>query len=512
MILLGYTFLIRHFDIELPRLGIELQQGAGNRDEIKDFGSFKVKYLAASKKYKTTVPAQIEVAIKYQGIRLPYLALIFKSIDVAELTAFIAEKPTGKIRRAIWFLYEWYTGDELDLSPLSKSPYIPLMDSKYYFTREHGSKCPRTKVINNMLGNRDCSPTVRKTKAITKINFEEKLDAAEKKLQHVNKLVSTEQLGRSLNYLYLKETKSSTEIEREDSNQSRTNRFYQVLKSAGSIPLSKQRLLTIQNQIVPANKGDTDYRNDEIWVGENVRMMGGVHENIHYIGPTKTLVPTMMDGLLQMHEQLLLETKIPVLVHAAVVSFMFVYIHPFSDGNGRTHRYLIHDIVKSRRPKDDFIVPVSSAILNNMKEYDATLETLSKPMMALLQYELNEEGTLSIENSIDYLYQFPDLTAHALFLSEMMAVAINEELISEILYILAFDSTKQQINEEFDCKEKDLSNYVNWLMQSEGKFGNRKRKQVAKQHSEADISRMENIATIVLQKHYELLAQLESVD
>ena len=31
-------------------------------------------------------------------------------------------------------------------------------------------------------------------------------------------------------------------------------------------------------------------------------------------------------------------------IRAAVLSFGFVYIHPFEDGNGRISRYLIHDI------------------------------------------------------------------------------------------------------------------------------------------------------------------------
>ncbi len=507
---LGYTFLLKHFDIQLPRLGRDLYHGKGNRDKNQDYGSIKCKVLAASKKYPDSIPAHVEVAIKYQGIRLPYLAMVFERLDVDELTHYIAAKQNSKIRRAIWYLYEWYTEKLLNLKPLGKTPYTELMDSTFYFTRQDGEKCARTKIVNNMLGNRNCCPTVRKTRAINEIDFEGTIETAESKLSNINQLVNTEQLGRSLNYLYLKETKSSTEIENEDSNQNKTTRFFQVLRAAGSIPLSKHRLLTVQNQIVPSNKSDTDYRDEEIWVGENVRTMGGTYENFHYIGPKWQKVPDLMTGLLEMHEQLMLEPQLPTLVHAAIVSFMFVYIHPFSDGNGRTHRYLIHDIIKSRRSRDDFIVPVSSAILNNMDRYDKVLEQVSKPVMALLQYDYDENsGTISLENDINYMYQFPDLTPHVLFLNDMMDVAINHELIEEILYILTFDKIKQWLNKQFDLSEKVLSNYVNWLMQNNGKFATRKHKQVAKHHSEKDIEEMHKFAIEALAHNQIILAELK---
>lgn len=41
---------------------------------------------------------------------------------------------------------------------------------------------------------------------------------------------------------------------------------------------------------------------------------------------------------------------------AAIVAFAFIYIHPFADGNGRLHRYLIHHVLAER----GFNPPVSS--------------------------------------------------------------------------------------------------------------------------------------------------------
>ena len=35
-------------------------------------------------------------------------------------------------------------------------------------------------------------------------------------------------------------------------------------------------------------------------------------------------------------------------VHAAVIAYGFVFLHPFEDGNGRIHRFLIHNILARR--------------------------------------------------------------------------------------------------------------------------------------------------------------------
>jgi Fic family protein len=41
-----------------------------------------------------------------------------------------------------------------------------------------------------------------------------------------------------------------------------------------------------------------------------------------------------MDGLIKSH-QMMKESEVPAIIHAAVISYGFVFIHPFKDGNGR---------------------------------------------------------------------------------------------------------------------------------------------------------------------------------
>ena len=52
----------------------------------------------------------------------------------------------------------------------------------------------------------------------------------------------------------------------------------------------------------------------------------------------------LMQGLVDYARRALAAPLDPV-VAAAALSFGFVYIHPFEDGNGRLHRWLIHHVL-----------------------------------------------------------------------------------------------------------------------------------------------------------------------
>jgi Fic family protein len=54
-------------------------------------------------------------------------------------------------------------------------------------------------------------------------------------------------------------------------------------------------------------------------------------------------LPALVEGVIAFKHRAI-TGKLDPLVAAAAVAFGFVYIHPFEDGNGRLHRWLIHHV------------------------------------------------------------------------------------------------------------------------------------------------------------------------
>jgi Fic family protein len=500
MKLAGYSYLTDKLELSVPPLGLELAVGEKSKDEIRPYGFGNIKLLAKNKKVGTTSCEHIETAITYQGIRLAYLVPIFEKIERGELESYIREKPQAVIRRCIWFLYEWLTDSRLDLED-SKSNYAFLLDEKFYFTLKNGVRNSRTRVINNLLGNRNFCPMIRKTKIVRENAEKNLMEMAQNELNQVHASVNPELLGRSLEYLYTKETQSSTEIEKENTATDKMRKFYRVLKTSGVMSLSRKRLLNIQNEIVRSDKKDVEYRSEEIYVGETrPTWRDGLEENIHYIGPKYDQVPSMMEGLLDMHTSLLLDNTLPPMMHAAILSFGFVYIHPFSDGNGRIHRYLIHDVLKTRiTTEQDFIIPVSATILKHEKAYSSVLETMSKPVMALIDYDLDDETHgITINNDIGYLYRYPDLTPHVEFLYAMMETSISKDLMQEVVYLVKYDKVKKVIEDLYDIPNKELNLFIQLAIQNNGTINKKKRKRFKDWIDEAALSSLEQVIRTVL--------------
>lgn len=501
MKLAGYTYLVEELGLSVPPLGLELAIGDKTKDEIRNYGSNRIKILGKNKKVGSNIYEHLETAINYQGIRLAFLVPIFEKLDKNDLTKYIKSKPQSVIRRCIWFLYEWLMEIELEIEN-SQANYSNLLDSKFYFTAKNGVKNSRTRIINNCLGNKEFCPMIRKTHEIKKYAKINLMEVAQAELNQVHGAVNPELLGRSIEYLYTKETKSSTEIEKEETPHDKMRKFYRVLKTSGTINLNKRRLLDIQNEIVRSEKKDDDFRKEEIYVGETrVTWQDGYEENIHFIGPKYTEVPSMMNGLLEMHRALLLDESLPPMMHAAILSFGFVYIHPFTDGNGRVHRYLIHDVLKSRiKTEQDFIIPVSATILQRNKEYDEVLEKVSKPVMALINYDLDEKDhSITINNDISYLYRYPDFTAHVAFLYKMMEESISEDLIQEVIYIVKYDAVKKAIEKSYDVPNKELNLFIQLALQNNGKIGRKKRKRFENWIDEHKLQELEKIICCLLE-------------
>jgi hypothetical protein len=179
-------------------------------------------------------------------------------------------------------------------------------------------------------------------------------------------------------------------------------------------------------------------------------------------------------------------------VHAAAVAYGFVFLHPFEDGNGRIHRFLIHNILAYQgfTPKE-IMFPVSASMLKNSTEYDASLESFSKHLMALVEYSLDEEGRMTVHNDTARWYAYIDMTAQAEALFRFIEHTIDTELVEELSFLARYDETKKAIQEIVDMPDRQIDLFIRFCIQNNGRLSVRKRHSHFEFLSDQEVTQLE---------------------
>lgn len=427
----------------------------------------------------------LEFALKYDGINLAILDSLFVKLAEEDFIAYLRSRPTGKYARRLWFLYEFLTGKTLPLDDIKKGNYIDLLESDKYYAIDPGIRIQRQRINNNLPGNRQFCPIIRRTDELSKL---EKKDFYQLCCQ-MTEGYSTETLKRAFSYLYTKETKSSFEIEHVKPTSNRIERFINLLHQAEDEDFcEKGKLIELQNHIVDPRFHDSDYRINQNYIGETVTFQ---KEKIHFVGPKPESVPSLMEGLLTAHKQMA-ESTFSVVVHAAVIAYGFVFIHPFEDGNGRIHRFLLHNILSRRglTPKG-FIFPLSAAMLKKLDDYTSSLEAFSRQLMSLVDYSLDADGHMTVHNDTGRWYQYIDMTPQVETLFRFIEQTIEIELKEELYFLARYDTTKSAIQEIVDMPDRQIDLFIRFCLQNNGRLSRSKRTGYFDFLTEEEVSLME---------------------
>jgi hypothetical protein len=428
----------------------------------------------------------LEFALKYDGTNLSILAALFQVMTIEDVLDYVKSRPIGKYARRLWFLYELLTGRQLPVEDLTKGNYVDLLDPEEYYTTGSARPVRRQRINDNLLGDARFCPTIRRTDALRAFEKAE-LPA---RCQKIVANYSPQLLKRAMSYLYTKETKSSFEIEHIKPTSTRTERFIALLQLAEKEDFcDKGRLIDLQNRIVDPRFRDTDYRTDQNYVGETV---GPQKEKVHFVCPKPDDLVGMMEGLVASHKRM--DTgDVPAVVHAAAVAYGFVFLHPFEDGNGRIHRFLIHNILARRKfTPSGLIFPVSAAMLKNLADYDGSLESFSSPLMALAEYSMDEKGRMTVQNDTANWYRFIDMTPQAEALFRLVEQTIDTELVEELTFLANYDQTKKAIQEIVDMPDRKIDLFIQACLQNNGRLSTRKRTSHFELLSDEEVTRMED--------------------
>jgi Fic family protein len=478
---IGLHRLIEEFglDVVLPSVRSEAVRGA-RKTRIAD-GSVLEQYpLSYAPK---DVFGHLRFAMRYEPIDLNVLSALFAKIDRNELEAWIKGEPVGRYPRRAWYLYELLTGVTLDVPEVPPTDNVLLLDPALHITST-GVRVRRQRILDNLLGNRDYCPMIRRTGRINAA-IEQKLP---KEAKSIVEGVDPALLARAVHYLFTKETKSSFAIEGEVPSTDRTLRFVAALGRADHFDTGdKQAFVELQNSIVDPRYAQKDWRALQNYVGQTT---SNYTQIVHFICPKPEDVASLMNGWMRTVARIE-DGAVDPICAATITGFGFVFIHPFEDGNGRIHRFLIHhSLAKLKFAPQGLLFPVSAAMLRDPKAYDAALNAFSGKIMPKIEYDMDEQQQLTVLNKTDRLYRYYDATAQAEYLYEAVAETIRKDLREEIEFLEVFDKAMIATQKIVDMPDARASLLVRLILQNHGTLSGKKRRQFA-ELSDEEVTKIE---------------------
>lgn len=483
---LGYGFLVERFGLDVCEPCVRCVRVPGATATFRAEGWREERGIPARSAPKDdSWQSHLSFALKHEGANFEILKAFFAAVPEEELRAFVLSRRTGRANRRAGFFYEWLTGRRLDVPDLKTGNYVPALDGARQLALPDSSsrRAPRFRILDNLPGTPDFCPLLRWTPSLR----ERSADLLRNEADRLLAGYPPELLYRAVRYLYVKETKSSFEIERETPGQRRMEVFVALLRDASAPPWDEARFVDLQNRIVDPRYADSGWRTTQVYVGET---LAPGRERVHYIAPRAEDLPRLAAGWLAASRRLL-ATDLDAVALAAVLAFAFVFLHPFDDGNGRIHRYLLHDVLRRRGfVPEDVVLPVSAVLLKRPALYDRMLESFSARVMPHLRFSMDDRGEVAVHGDTSDLYRFPDFT----FVAENFALVVREtiqtEWKSELDFLRDYDCIRERMRDIVDMPERRANLFLRLVLRNGGRLSSRKR-DLFPELSDAEVAALE---------------------
>lgn len=422
---------------------------------------------------ETDVLSHILFALKHEQINIPILHESVALVSAEDMLNALLGQPTSSYIRQACFFWEKANNAQLPGNPNNLGGnYVDVFDPQFYYTGQVWESNKRYRVNFNGIGPYEFCPVVLRDDALEAQGREilERLQA------WVMDPVNAEILDRIMGWAYLSETRDSFAIENETPSPDKEKAFLQAMEHLrDKTPLTEQYLVALQNTVISSSRvPESQFRANQNWLQRG----GHGALSVRYVPPPPRDMLTLMDGFIRMANA---EDEVPALIKAALVSFGFVYIHPFFDGNGRLSRLLAHHCLNCKGVLPDVngnaaILPLSVAMKKHEKKYLETLESFSKPARALWD-------VTAISDS-DFVFNFkstPLIYGHwsgqraAEFVMECAKAALEQSLVNETAFLHAYDQAFEQIDKSYDLPNRSINLLIQWVRQNEGKMPERRK-------------------------------------
>lgn len=464
--LAGYGAIIKHYNLPVPlpdRLALISQKH--KQYETGEWIVLSPRYMP-----EDSLADHLTFALKYEGVDLAVLKKLFNALSAGEVIAMIAAEPTGQYSRRLWFLYEWLMDTQLDLPDLTFGNNVDVLDEKLQFgCAPIVSK--RHRVKNNLPGVREFCPLTRKTPALQKY-IRQDLSG---RIKAIIGKIHPDIMARTATFLLLKDSKASYAIEGERPPQNRAQRWGRAIGQAGQREISKDELVRLQHIVIDDRRFvKMGWRQQSGFVGEHDRRTGMPIPD--HISARWEDLPSLVDGIIAADRRLEMDGSFDAVIAAAMIAFGFVFIHPFVDGNGRIHRYLIHHVLLRKEYVDQGIIfPVSAIILERLDEYRRALEHFSIPSLDLIEWKPAPDNNVEVLNETIDLYRYYDATKQAEFLYSCVQQTIEKTIPEEVDYLEKYDRMKEFLDNQFEMPDKMVALIIRFLEQGKGTLSERAR-------------------------------------
>ena len=297
---------------------------------------------------------------------------------------------------------------------------------------------------------------------------------------------------RAAAFLLLSDSKSSFAIEGERPSSARAARWAKAIGEAGAHSITTGELERLQRIVIgDARFVKLGFRDEGGFVGIHDR-----DDNTpvpDHISARPQDLQDLVSGMIEYDSRSIPGGMDPVAV-AAAVAFGFVYAHPFVDGNGRLHRWLIHQVLAAAGYNPPGVVfPISASILRRMDEYRTVLESYSAPLLPFIEWRATREGNVEVLNDTAEFYRYFDATAHAEFLYSCVEQTVEQDLPEEVRFLEQFDEFSSAVKEIVEMPDRQVERMRMFLKQGSGHFSKRAREKEFQALTETEAHQVETL-------------------
>ena len=465
---IGYGYLVEKLKLRVSgyRLAAKVDSGVF---AIREQGGTLLVPSAVGPKDEALL-THLEFALRYQGVELEVLQAVCRVLEPDEIQARLDATPNGKYIRTIAALYEAFTGKSLQAKS-SSAPYVNLFDPKLYICGP-ARRQSKFRVNFNGIGGLNFCPVIRRTDALETLLARDVFADLD---TFVESIGGVQHLDRALGWAYLDEIRGSFAIEHEAPSEDKARRFVQVLKGAHEgRALSEEYLCELQRDtITNPYLAAFSFRYEQNWLQQGGRLRAS---SVSYLPPPPAEVGPLMTALMDFANR---ESPVDPLLKAFLVSFAFVFIHPFMDGNGRISRFQVHHaLCRAGKLDQGLILPISVAMSRDESGYLSALQSVSRPIRDLWEVMIIDDERIDAQfKGSGDPYRYWDATACMEFGIRMTHYALDTSLIKESAYLKHFDTVVGRISAQYDIQNKDLHALVRMAYGHGGKISQNRSKQ-----------------------------------